>query len=431
MPDDITSFHSDINSPGGGTNSELYRAIAPMLDIDRIPVPKNVYDRDRIEKLKEDLRKGSVGFEYLTKLKNNKVETFYDNHPIQAVTSNILNNSAGIGAGVALGTPVINGLRQWRNLAKTENAYHARRSDEAQKAENKLVPTGKEGRSTPVTDQETLNLFGSAHPDEGITAGGQKYIANEDALKRRAKTLDMVDPAPKTLPKGKAGAGVGAFTADLNKVLKMPKGPGRSVKLNKLMYNTRGTDAQKALVQWAELNKDLSEGTARKLKGGFGSSVGDRILSSDLYQKGIDALPEKYAPGAKAVINSLIPHSFKGIEDLTTKRIHQQGINYSPDMMKKLVSHNLKGLTDSQKKVIERGLLENLNNPNMGRSSVKLLKMLGPGALAGAGIAGAGMGLNSLLKLIQSKVYGPEQIADWKRNSLKARGEFEEAQKIK
>jgi hypothetical protein len=57
--------------------------------------------------------------------------------------------------------------------------------------------------------------------------------------------------------------------------------------------------------------------------------------------------------------------------------------------------------------------------------------MFGGPALMGAGIAGAGLGLNEVMKLIQSKVYGKEKIKDWKRNALKAKGEFEEADRIK
>lgn len=61
----------------------------------------------------------------------------------------------------------------------------------------------------------------------------------------------------------------------------------------------------------------------------------------------------------------------------------------------------------------------------------RFLRMFGGPALMGAGIAGAGLGLNEVLKLIQSKVYGKDKINEWKRNALKAKGEFEEANRIK
>jgi hypothetical protein len=39
--------------------------------------------------------------------------------------------------------------------------------------------------------------------------------------------------------------------------------------------------------------------------------------------------------------------------------------------------------------------------------------------------------MSSLLKLIQQHRYGGEQIKEWKRNSLKAKGEFDAAERIK
>jgi hypothetical protein len=119
-----TAFQEDLANPAAGLDTDLYHAIAPI-------VSSNVgklkgYDAERIKALREHVRKGVVGLEYLTGTKSNKGKTFYDEHPTQSVLSDILKQSPTIGLGVAAGGAATNYLRQMQNMMATEKAQMAR-----------------------------------------------------------------------------------------------------------------------------------------------------------------------------------------------------------------------------------------------------------------------------------------------------------------
>lgn len=434
MPQELSSFQKDLVTPGAGTDSELYRAIAPLIDLNRLPEGKTKFDQDRLEKLKNDLRQGTLGLEYLTGLKNNKVETFFDAHPIQATVSNVLDNSGRIGLGVAAGGPMISALRKWKNLRR-ENAFHARRKDPAQEAGQRLTPVGPDGKARPI-DEDTLRVFGEGRPQHEtefkITGDGKERpvktdnIQNIDALKRRAQVLDYV-----TGPQGKPVTQ--NLSAELDAILKIEDPKQRAVAAKMFMEKTRGSKAYGNLKHFSDLHTDLQAlRDSGGLKGGFGSSIGDKLFASDKFNNLINKLPV----GLQASVKSLIPHSQQGVEDLIRKRILMSpGVPTGEPMLKDIIEDIYGGSIgnpqSNRDKVFRNavfgatGAIDNQQRHN------RFLRMFGGPALMGAGIAGAGLGLNEVLKLIQSKVYGKDKINEWKRNALKAKGEFEEAGRIK
>lgn len=126
MPqNNLPAFQQDLLNPSAGTSSDLYHAVTPLITSSDENTLKG-YDAERITKLKEDVRKGLVGLEYLTGAKSNKGETFYDAHPVQAVLTDVLKKSPLIGAGAALGGIGTNYLRQMQNMMSTEKAQMAR-----------------------------------------------------------------------------------------------------------------------------------------------------------------------------------------------------------------------------------------------------------------------------------------------------------------
>ena len=431
MPQELTSFQRDLVSPDVGTNSELYRAIAPLIDLNRLSTPKTKFDQEKLDKLKNDLRQGTLGLEYLTGLKKNKVETFFDTHPTQATASNVLGSAGGAGLGLAMGGPVINALRQWKNFSKTENAFHARRADPKQEAGSRLSAVSPEGKARPI-DEDILRVFGSGTPENDIVGGSagkpglkSKNILNTDALAKRMQGLDEVSGVHTKSP---------GFQQELATALKVKDPAVRLAEVKKLMDSTRGTKAYGALKSYVDLHTDLQRlrDNGKGLKGGFGSSLGDRLIANDGFENIVAKLPT----GLQASIRSLIPHSGQGFEDLVRKRISlAQPGHVSEDMLKRVAgdvygvdSINPQSRTD---KVFNRAVFSPVGALKNQQAHNRFLRMVGGPALMGAGVAGAGLGLNALLKMLQSKTYGSDQINEWKRNVLKSKGEFEEANRIK
>lgn len=429
MPKDISSFQQDLVNPEAGRNSELYRALTPLLDLNNIPEAKNKFDQERLEKLKNDLRQGTLGLEYLTGLKNNKVETFYDAHPVQATVSNLLGNSGRIGLGVAGGGTLVNALRQWRNLNKTEGAADARAGDSEQQAGRKLAPApGKDGKIPPL-NEDIQRVFGDQHP---ISSGTD--IANIEGLQKRVANLDSVSGSRARLEEETFAGRLN----DLIKQLKAEKNPDNKKQIidqvRNLMRESKGSNEFNALTHYADMQTDLErlKRTGKKMKGGVGYSIGDKILANDKFESFLSKLP----PRVQSAIRATIPNSAQPAEELIRKRIIKQiPNNYSDEMLKKMLgditNSDLHNPSRASDKVFNRSLFGStgtLKNQNMLN---RVLRVAGAPVAMGAGIAGAGLGMNALLKLIQSKVYGKDQINEWKRNALKAKGEFEEANRIR
>jgi hypothetical protein len=443
MPADLNNFQKDLIDPRSGDRSELYRAVKPLTEAPASSVPRSQYDEQRLAKLREDIRKGAVGLEYLTGLKNNEVETFYDAHPVQALTSNVLGNSDKLGLTAALGIPAGNLYNQWKNLKETEHAYHARRSDPQQHAEKRLYPTpGKDGKPSKI-DDDIARVFGTGQYEVG---------GDNDALLRRMEVLDAANGANATHSYKRQ---IKAYLEDINKInktLMAMEGKGASKaemqsfyassggdaahgKLKQELEKIRATSANRNLRSYVDLHKDLSAMKEKgyTLKGDMLGGLGDLAHGSDAVDKFKTRL-NAASPRLGGLLDSAIPSSNQGLEDLIRKRILDMNPDsYNEDLIKKILTdtHNIDFAGGSpEAKLMERNMFSSLSNRTTGNTLNRLIRRVAPSAAVGAGVAGAGLGLNALLKMLQSKVYGDDKIKDWKRNSLKARGEFERAEAI-
>jgi len=437
MPENTTNFLTDLSDPSSGERSELFRAVRPLLQSPGIDAPKTPYDVARLDKLKDSVRRGVVGLEYLTGLKNNEVETFYDAHPAEAVTSNVLGSSAGLGLSAAVGVPAKNLHNQWQNLKHTEHAFHARRDDPKQQAEQRLYPGADKANQKLNVDEDVLRVFGDGRADlvskprGGAKSGqGLSAVTNEEAILRRMQALDAVSgsaPGPNNTDKIKKL---------LAAVKAKPSDAGAQLKLTTALENLRGSDANKALRSYVDLHKDLSslQTGGHKLKGDALGSLGDALRESSTFNNAKNFVTSK-SPALGATIDSAIPTKHQGLEDLVRKRILQPHPNaYNEDLLKKILAdtQNVDFVNSSPEAVsMERSMLSSLRNPGTRGTLNKTLRRFGPSALFGLGVGGAGLGMSSLLKLIQQHRYGGEQIKEWKRNSLKAKGEFDAAERIK
>jgi hypothetical protein len=403
-------FQTELDTPGAGTDSELYRAVSPLLNLHNLPEGKNSFDRARIEKLKEDLRKGTVGLEYLTGLKRNKAETFYDTHPTQAITSNALASAGTAGAATAAGLPILNFIRQRGGLKDLQKDYSTRISDPKQRMAGKLSPIDeKSGIPRPVADDDVLRVFGDAQSP------------NSDVVRHRLEAMDQIAAA-------KGTKGEKPYTAEFDKILGKGKGktltPAQKAKLKPFLEGLRGKEEHAQLGQYAELQKDLST-HGHKLKAPIGARLGDKLWSSELGSK-INNMPKFVSNLA----HSFIPSSYTPHQELVDRRITSKFPNGtpSPDLLAKIVGE---GASEEQKTLLNNTLIHHIQNPHSRKAYSKVLKAFGGSALIGGGIAAGGLGLHHVVKALQNQVYGKEKIKDWKRNTLRSRGEFDEANRIK
>ena len=143
----VTQFRQELNTPEAGLNSDLYKAIEPVIATED-ESSLNPEDLSRTKNLKDQVRKGLVGLEYLTGLKSNKAETFYDKHPGYAVGSDVIKNAPLLGLTVGGGMGLTNYLRQWSNMRKTEPAKMSRSENplDSTNPANLLNSTGEHSR---------------------------------------------------------------------------------------------------------------------------------------------------------------------------------------------------------------------------------------------------------------------------------------------
>lgn len=178
-----TAFREDLSNPSAGTTSDLYHAVTPLISSSDENTLKG-YDAERINRLKEEVRKGLVGLEYLTGAKSNKGKTFYDEHPVQATLTDVLKNSPVIGAGVALGGIGTNYLRQMQNMMSTEKAQMAR----ANNPQDPSNPTNLLDSSRGPLREDIARTFGELSDD--LKVSPERRFRRLDDLEQRP-VVDM------------------------------------------------------------------------------------------------------------------------------------------------------------------------------------------------------------------------------------------------
>lgn len=385
-----SQFKKDLENPDTGLNSDLYTAIAPMIGADReVDGP----DADRVAKLKENVRKGLVGLEYLTGLKKNTGETFYDEHPVQAVATDIAGSAPLIGAGIAAGGVGLNQYNQWKNFQKTEPASMAREGNKKVDITNSADLLDPAGRSRP----DVSRVFGDF----------------DDNLLKRLNVLDRLEKTTS-----------GGFVDQYNAIMSGSPGAARDRKLKELLTKARNSNASTGLKAYADVHQSLNRAqTKGGLKGAIGESlhslkgkgrIGDFIakhLAPDMHREVGDLFEKKNITGANPHFDEQL------IKDIV--REYRGGGDFSQaadPKGKAFVDTTLKGLRD--RKLQASGLMKGLR-----RHKLPLIA----GAATTTGLAG----MYGLLKAIQNSAYSDEKRKDWKKTLLQSRGEFDEADKLK
>lgn len=393
LMDKISSqFKKDLENPGAGTSSDLYNAISPLIS-NPDNAPKNKADARRISDLQENVRKGLVGLEYMTGLKRNEGETFYDEHPVQAVATDVASKAVPIGAAVAGGGILSDMLRQWSNLKKTQQASDSREGNPKQNPTNSAQLADPDKRARP----DISKVFGDYSDNVG-------------------KRLDVLDRLNRS-------SGPGGFQDQYTKILGDPSltPKMREAEIKQLIQSAKNSGAATALNSYIDVHQSLEHA---KTKGGLKGARGESLHS--LKGKGrLGDLLSKLAPGAYSEIGDLFEK----------KKLTGANPFFDEELVKDITSYNKGGLgfdaSNPQGKAFEDTTLARLKDKKFQASGLRkaLHKYKLPLAAGGATAAGLA-GLYGLLKLIQNQSYSNEKRKDWKKTLLKSRGEFEEADKI-
>jgi len=443
MPDD-NNFSRDISSVDGSNPSELYKSVAPMVDGAEFHGLKG-YDREKIDRLKEQLQKGMVGLEYLTGLKKNKAETFYDAHPVQAVATDAAKYAPIAGLGLSAAMLAKDHLTV-RSQRKKDQAAIPSISDDPKGGGRKAYDAEIGGE-----DRQAKRFFGSGYGDPST---------EDAAIRRRIEHLDTLtsksDPsAPKISDKYNAASAVtkehqGAI--DGLKRLEQEAsaaGHGFDSKTHKLKVDLatgRRTAAEEARIKaiksvMSDMNDLPAARTIEKMQGMHkvlrtnGGLDKGKLLGEDLQLS--TWLPEwfkKYfLPGyrtsrlAGMASGALLETDSKNFDKHTSRNMLADVGGLDPK------NTNLASVEGRKLEALDRGVIDPLSRSaergGLSTGSRVLNRLKFPVAM-GAGVAAGGIGLHHLLKALQSQMYGKDQMNEWKRNLLKSRSQFEEAEKV-
>jgi hypothetical protein len=429
-----SQFRQDIENPEAGLNSDLYSAVAPMVSS---PDTENLQgiDRARIDRLKEQMRKGIVGLEYLTGLKRNKGETFYDEHPVQAVTTDLLGKAPLLGAGVAAGGIGLNYLRQKANMDMTQPASMARAKNpqDPKNPKNLLDPEKGQLRadvarvfgdpSNPESAEARLAILDRLNKQDPTTGLRKKYSVLKDikdditsSFNRDLAVLNSELGSYTNIP-GSEGD-IKRIQAQMN-ALEKAHANNLSIAekdIQKLLSEAKATRGASALPAYADLLETLQ---SAKQEGDLKPYLGENLRG-------------KFGKGTvgKAIDKHILPGKDQAIGDVLEK-LKLTGANpHYDEMLVKDILTEINGGTAPSEEFLNTTLKTIANKKRQSSGLGKAFNRIKFPLAAGAGIAAGGAGLYGLVKAIQNQMYSDKQKDEWKRTLLKSRGDFDAANRI-
>ena len=382
-----TQFSKDLSNPSAGKESDLYKAITPLISGES--------GNEDMAGLNEDVRKGLVGLEYLTGLKQNTGETFYDKHPTQAVLSDALKHSLGIGAGVAGLGVASNMATQMRNMRKTEPASMSREKNPLDRKNHleSLMPK----KDKPVSP-DLVKLFGDIESDPQL----------------RLQLIDRLGDTAASHPQG-------SFWSRFKGEDDAKKGLIDQYQKDLGSLNTEATatysDPKQQQAQASRI-KERRGILADKYKADLAGKEEaiKKILNEAHGHEGFQQLGKYVAPNQdQGIIDLILKRNFSGMDKDTLKSVLAQNLGIDVN-------------SPRMRAIIDTGI-ERAKRPNQSGLMNSLIRHRTP-LLAGAGIAAGGTGLYSLLKAIQNQAFEEDQVKDWKKTLLKSRGEFDKAEQV-
>lgn len=377
-----SNFEKDLHDPRAGVSSDLYQAISPLIASQN---PEGLSSEELAEQraMQEQVRKGLVGLEYMTGLKKNTGNTYYDEHPAAALGANILGNAIPIGAAVGAGGAGLNLYDQYRNLKMTRPGKDAR--------------TGNYG----VDPSHPRNLL---NPKEGPIRADIARVFGDFATDPSTR-LELIDQL-----NAQSGR-----TTDFAAKYEQAVAQGADPK--KLFNEANKTPGAAMLENYANLHESAQKA---KAQGGFKKYFGEDFHT---------------APGAgtaqegafnKFVREKLAPSHMQGLVDLAeTENFTGANPNFHREILKRIGEEYSPGA--GAKAFAETGLrdLESLSHQGSGLG--KLWKRTRLPLAAGAGLALGGAGLYTLVKALQNQGHSKEKINEWKKTLLQSRGDFDRA----
>jgi len=202
----LSNFRRDLADPEQGQNSDLYQAVSPMISSDTDAALRG-HDAKRTQGLKDSVRQGIVGLEYLTGVKKNQGESFYDEHPVQAVGTDLLKHSPQIGGMLAGGGILANIGRLWSNANKFRPGEMSAKGNpgvDATSSEALLYPNKakKETYRSDITE-----LFGE--DGDGVRNKHLRNLANKGGKDKLHDYANFHESARRAKAKGGFGGVVG------------------------------------------------------------------------------------------------------------------------------------------------------------------------------------------------------------------------------
>jgi len=435
-----TQFRKALNDPDSGTNSDLYKAVKPLISSD-IDAQATGADAENIKGLNEDVRKGLVGLEYLTGLKQNSGETFYDAHPAQAVITDALKNSAGIGAGVAGLGIASNLLTQHKNMKKTEPASMSREKNPGVDRKHPLDALHAK-KDSPVAP-DIADIFGDMEKTPGTRLNlidrlekldpatpesfSAKYNAAvqakkdlEELHKGKMQAIDSATEVSHLDPKvQQARSGHLKEQRASAEALHKVQLAEREAAIKKIVDEAHASQGFQGLGKHVDLHHSLQDA---KQKGGFGKYWGESLNTAGKEGGRLQNWFRKY----------FAPSQDQGAMDLLEKRHMSSSGPLDRELTKNILAHNL-GIDPNSPRmraIMDTGYARANDLKHQASGLRRSLVRHRTPLLAGAGIAAGGAGLYKLIKAIQDKAYSEDQIKDWKKTLLQSGGDFEGADKI-
>jgi hypothetical protein len=425
----ISNFRRDIEDPSTGYNSDLHQAIAPMVSPNVQNLPAGSPDAKRISGLQGDLRKGLVGLEYLTGLKKNTGESFYDEHPAEAVVTDLLGNSPLIGAGVAGGGIGLNYLRQAKNMRMTQPSAMSREGNiqDPSNSANLLDPAKGNLRADVgrvFGDEENvtarlkiLDRLNKNAPDKGFEKQYQRLADAKAAIER--KNSQILNELNSSLESSKISEkDIKRIQTRINAIEKAQAHQTGAIDkdIKALLTKAKSSRGASALPEYANFHESLQKANRQGgLKNYIGEGLHDYLGDGEI---------------ASWIKKNILPGRDQAIGDLLERhKLTGQNPHFDDMLIKDIIRENKGGapLHPGFNETTLRRIADPEHQSSGLRRSFSKMKL--PLA-AGAGIAAGGTGLYYLLKAIQNQMHPKEKTDEWKRTLLKARGDFDAANRI-
>jgi len=407
-----------------------------------------------IAELKGNIDQGATGLEYLLGTKRKKENTFYDEHPVQAVTRDVLNHSlplAALGAIGTAGASAYNNKRHRNSDISIINQVPPPEKNWATELEGGSHPEfvksfGRIGDNIEETKRrlDYLRNAGSQewHSPSHIDELEKEYSDAHSALYEGGKTPEQqiaeIEQVMKDPSNSRHGATIKALES---KGLDTGFDPSAHVnKLNKFkeLAKSELESAHQPRLDAINTKKTNFEAALKKLKDLQDTSPSVRDLP-DFAQIG-EAMRRTHKPE----LSSAKPKPFSWgqfgpVEEEEANRsallknlLRSKHVAANPAIHSNFADYlkNIGGATPEILKTLEPPAHPYGLSHHHKLQARRYLHQFGKPALYGAAAGVGGLGLGYLLKKLQEKYYGPEKVQDWRKAGLRVAGKFDEADRL-